>query len=83
MIRRRLDEIFSRRMLGSVLVGLAGGKIIESIVNMISLTPKIKFWLWGILFVLFVALFVCWEYVQRTVEDAAEKAAESVEVESN
>lgn len=68
--RERLDHIFSRQMLGSVLVGSAAGKVVEKALNIFldGAVPLLAGWFAA--FLVFVTLFAYWEQVSRTVEDA-------------
>lgn len=70
--RERLDEVFSRGMLGSVLVGASAGKVVEKALNIVLSETTALFFAWSIAFVLFVALFVYWD----DLEDAARETTE-------
>lgn len=67
--RERLDEIFSRQMLGSVLVGAAASKIIEKLLQLLSTDTFALLAAWTVAFCTFVVLFVYWEHVERTVQE--------------
>lgn len=77
--RKRLDEVFSRQMLGSILVGVAAGKIIEKVLNLWFNTTASLLIGWTLAFVVFVALFVYWEEVESRAKDAAESAKEKAD----
>lgn len=88
--RDRLDELFNRQTLGSVLFGGHVNKLFERIYNLIALVIVLTllgvdvwksiavaaflFVLWLTGTILVVYVFVKWERVQKAVEDAAEKA---------
>lgn len=74
--RRRLEEIFSRDVLGSVLVSLAAGKMVEQVVVILAPGRPLRFVAWTVAFALFVWLFIYWEHVAARATAAAE-AAES------
>lgn len=73
-VRERIDEIFSREVLGSIFVGVAAGKIIEKLLNLLYADTMGLLIGWSAAFVLAVLLFVWWEYVDRAVETATETA---------
>lgn len=68
----RLDEIFSRQMLGSVFVGGAASKIFETGLKLIAPDPNARFIGWVASFVFFVVLFIYWEKLERTAGEATE-----------
>lgn len=72
--RRRLDEVFSRGMLGSVLVGASAGKVVEQALNLFLGGPLALLFGWLAAFVVFVGLFVYWDDLERKAKDAADKA---------
>lgn len=76
--RQRLEEIFSRDVLGSVLVSLAAGKIVEQVVVIVAPSRPLRLVAWIVAFGLFVYLFVQWE----KVAEKAKEAAEAVEAEA-
>lgn len=77
--RRRLDEIFSRQMLGAVLVGSTAGKIIEKSILMLAGTTITQLIYWTIAFIMAVIIFVLWDEVENKVGEKAEEAKEKVE----
>lgn len=70
--RRRLEEIFSRDVLGSVLVSVAAGKVVEQIIVMAAPGRPARLIAWFVAFWAFVYLFVKWEAVAKKALDAAE-----------
>lgn len=72
--RQRLEEIFSRDVLGSVLVSLAAGKIVEQMVVIAAPSRPARLLAWTAAFAIFVWLFVKWEYVAKKAAEAAEAA---------
>lgn len=86
--RDRIDEVFSRQMLGSVAVGSSFMKVVEWSVT--SLTKYLytssapwgsvvsNLMLWSLAFILSVFIFVYWDDIERRYEEAKEKAEEKV-----
>ncbi len=74
-VRRRLEEVFSRKVLGAVAVTSALMKILESLIHA-NLVLAAK---WAILSAAFVLVFVYWERVAGAADKAVEKAAEKAE----
>lgn len=72
--RQRLEEIFSRDVLGSVLVSLAAGKIVEQLVVIAAPARPARLVAWTVAFAVFVALFVYWERVAKKAAEVAEAA---------
>lgn len=68
--RQRLDEIFSRKMLGAVFVGGSASKILETMLGMIASDPTSRLVGWGLSFLFFAVLFIYWERIERTAEEA-------------
>lgn len=77
--RKRLEEIFSRDVLGSVLVSLAAGKVVEQVVVIIAPGRPVRLIAWFVAFWLFVGLFVYWHRVAEKAREVAEAAAEAEE----
>lgn len=77
--RQRINEIFSRDVLGSVLVGLAGGKIVEQAVVLAAPGRPRRLVAWAVAFGLFVVLFAYWEHVERRVQEVAAGESDSEE----
>jgi hypothetical protein len=63
-----IDELFSRRMLGSVLVGGAAGKVVEKTLNLISPETADLLILWTLAFVIFTIVFVFWNRIESKVD---------------
>jgi hypothetical protein len=63
-----IDELFSRRMLGSVLVGGAAGKMVEKTLNLISPDTADLLVLWTLAFVVFTVVFVYWNRIESEVD---------------
>jgi hypothetical protein len=63
-----IDELFSRRMLGSVLVGGAAGKMVEKTLNIISPETADLLALWTLAFVIFTIVFVFWNRIENEVD---------------
>lgn len=70
--RRRLEEIFSRDVLGSVLVSVAAGKVVEQVVVMAAPARPARLVAWFVTFWIFVGLFIYWEKVAKRAREAAE-----------
>jgi hypothetical protein len=68
-----IDELFSRRMLGSVLVGGAAGKMVEKTLNLISPGTADLLVLWTLAFVLFTIVFVFWNRIETEVDEVEDK----------
>jgi hypothetical protein len=63
-----IDELFSRRMLGSVLVGGAAGKMVEKTLNLISPETADLLVLWTLAFMIFTIIFVFWNRIESEVD---------------
>jgi|APHM01.1.fsa_nt_gi hypothetical protein len=63
-----IDELFSRRMLGSVLVGGAAGKMAEKTLNLISPETADLLILWTLAFVIFTIVFILWNRIESKVD---------------
>jgi hypothetical protein len=68
MIRKRVDEIFSRDMLGSVLVGASAGKIVEKGLNLVLDSTIALLAGWTVAFLAFVVLFAYWNRLESLAE---------------
>lgn len=77
--RRRIEKVFSRDVLGSILVSLAIGKVIETTLKLFTPGVYSRLVGWLTLAVAFVLMFAYWERVSRVAEDVAEKGSEAVE----
>lgn len=67
--RELIDEIFSREVLGGVLVGVAAGKIVEKVLILLFATTQGMLIGWTIAFIIFVLLFVYWDRVETKVKE--------------
>ncbi len=74
----RVDQIFSRKMLGSVFVGSTAGKIVEKIIELVSSTTITELISWTVAFVIAVMLFIWWDEVESAAVDTATSAKETV-----
>lgn len=70
--RKRLDEVFSRGMLGSVLVGAAAGKVVEKGLNLAVDGTLALLFGWTFAFVVFVGLFVYWDELENGAKEKAQ-----------
>jgi hypothetical protein len=68
-----IDELFSRRMLGSVLVGGAAGKVVEKTLNLISPGTADLLALWTLAFILFTVMFVFWNRIETEVDEVEDQ----------
>ena len=69
--RRRLDEVFSRNVLGSVLLGAAAGKIVEKALNLVAGSTASLLVAWTLAFGVFLLTFVWWEEIEAAAKEAA------------
>lgn len=80
-VRERLDQVFSRKMLGSVFIGMSATNIVMvSVDAYLRKNPTVPWWeplLWVAIFSASVAVFVWWERLARKATEAANQAAES------
>lgn len=79
-VRRRIDKVFSRRMLGAVFVGTAATQATEKTV-VVAFAGEVSKQLlaWVGVFVASVAAFVWWDCIERRTEFAAGEAGEATE----
>jgi hypothetical protein len=76
-VRDRIDEVFSRRMLGSVLVGGAFTEIIKVATDaMLHETAWWEIFVWVAIFITSLFIFVWWERLAHGASEAAAEAAE-------
>lgn len=74
-VRRRLEEVFGRDMIGAVAVTSSVMKVVENGLNgNYGLLVK-----WCVIAVLFTAMFLHWEHVAEKADAAVEKAADKAE----
>lgn len=69
--RRRLDEVFSRNVLGSILLGVAAGKVVEKILNLVAPNTSTLLVAWTLAFGVFLVTFVWWEELEAAAKEAA------------
>lgn len=74
-----MDKLFSRQMLGAVLVGGAAGKMVEKTLNLISGETFGLLVLWSISFVIFMGVFIYWDRLERATEDMADDVLDEEE----
>lgn len=85
--REAWDELFSREMLGAVLIGSATGKLVENLIAAVVLLalgpdagPHFEtlglITAWSVAIPIGVVLFAYWHRVEETAQEAVEKAAE-------
>lgn len=72
-VRKRLDEIFNRRMLGSVFIGSSGGKTVEKALQLFLDSTLSLFVGWATAFLLFIVLFIYWDLLAEAIEEEIEK----------
>lgn len=63
--RQRLDHVFSRQMLGSVLLGAAAGKIVEKTLLLALDSTLALLAGWTGAFAVFLVAFVYWDRLER------------------
>jgi len=66
----RLDRVFSRKVLGSIFLGSTAGKILERAIDILVPSLYGQLIAWTIAFVLALLLFLYWEAIETSVEDA-------------
>lgn len=64
-----INRVFSRKMLGSVLVGAATTKVLDYAVIAGTTAVIAKLLTWGLLWVLFVVLFIYWARIEEISDD--------------
>jgi hypothetical protein len=72
-----LDHLFSRGVLGSILVGLAVGRVVELSIRLLTpmaLTARLA--AWGVTTALFVWLYVFWADIEAFASKAADGGAD-------
>mgnify|MGYP006286625593 CR=1 FL=1 len=73
-----VDHLFSRGVLGSMLVGTATGKVVEKTILIVapdSTVARLTGWLATL--AVFVALYVYWADFEQRVTDAADSVADA------
>ncbi|WP_433633853.1 hypothetical protein [Halomicrococcus sp. NG-SE-24] len=78
-VRRRIDKVFSRKMLGAVFVGTAATQATEKTV-VVAFAGEVSKQLlaWVGVFVASVVAFVWWDRIERRTELAADEATEEM-----
>lgn len=67
-----IDRVFSRDVLGSILLGGSISKVVEKTLNIVSGQTVDLLILWMISSILFLMLFIYWDRVESTVEEATD-----------
>lgn len=78
-VNQQIDRIFSRQTLGSILLGLTSGKVVEKIIALLAPTVRGKLIAWSISAVLATLLFIFWDHLEQRAEKTAENVNEKVE----
>lgn len=82
-VRRRLEEMFNRKVMTSVLVGGAMSKMVErGFVRFLApdrAVDIVLFGAWTASFVLFVLVSIYWERLAKAASEAADAAEEAAE----
>lgn len=82
--REVLAHLFSRGVLGSALVAVSVGKMVEKAVILLApMSPAYRFVAWSGAALLFTTLYVYWADFQDAVSEAADAAADSVDGEDD
>lgn len=78
--REAIEEVFSRDVLGAVVLGTAAGKTVESIIRIwvegASATNIGYLLAWLVAFHIGVAVFVYWHEITEAAKEAAEEATD-------
>lgn len=77
--RQRLNEIFSRQMLGSVLVGATASKIVEKLIILSTGTVVAELAAWTIAFLIAIFVFVYWERLEYAAKAASDEGQGAVD----
>ena len=75
-VRRQLDRVFSRQMLGAALLSLTATKIVETALLLVAPRPPVRIVGWVVLFHVFLVGFAYWHRIEDAASDAAEAAAD-------
>ena len=67
--RDAVDDVFSREVLGSILLGLASGKVIEQMVVIAAPTVTSRLVVWTGASGVFFVTFVYWDQIETRVKD--------------
>lgn len=76
--RRRIENVFSREVFGSLLVSLALSKSVETALAIVAPGQVVRLVSWLVLALVFVGIFAYWEGVASTATKAADVADETV-----
>jgi hypothetical protein len=68
------EELFSREVLGAVLVGSAAGKVVEKVLNLLVDTTVELLIAWSFAVVVGMLIFVYWHRIEAAAEDATDAA---------
>lgn len=90
--RKAWDTIFSREVLGSIVIGSASGKLVENMIALVVLTalgPEAHpLWetvgyiiAWGVALPVGIYIFVYWHRIAETAKEAAEQAQDATDSE--
>jgi hypothetical protein len=74
-----VSHLFSRGVLGSMLVGTATGKVVEKVVILAFGSTWARLVGWTFATLVFVTLYVYWADFSDAVQEAADGAADAVE----
>lgn len=77
--RQAFSEVFSRDVLGAVLVGTAAGKVVERSVLLVTGSLVAELIGWVIMFWVFVAMFAYWHRLEDKASEVKEKADEATD----
>lgn len=70
--RRVVRHLFSRGVLGSILVGTAVGKVVEKVVILSTGSPSARLVGWTVAALVFTYLYVFWADFEEVVEEAVD-----------
>lgn len=79
-VREGLDLVFSRKVLGAVIVAVAAKKMLALGFHLLFDSTRTRFLAWSLVFLLAITLFTWWEYAERRTEEVAKTAAEKTAV---
>lgn len=80
--RKAWEEVFSREVLGAVVLGSAAGKLVENVIRLLiegGQTAVSYIIAWAFALVVGVVIFVKWHAIAAAAAQKAEQAAEKVE----
>lgn len=76
---RAWDRLFSRDVLGAVVVGSGVGKVVEKCLNLYFDTTVGLLYGWSIAVVFGVLIFVYWHKIEAATDEAADKVEDAVD----